>query len=98
MAYSFRRAVRAMAVTSSTTSVAFLANYFSPLMPIKAFGIFAGIIIPVNYILVVTVFPPATIFYERWIDGTGWCCINKCRRKKTFQVGTKKIKKLKTGE
>lgn len=64
MAYSFRRAVRAMAVTSSTTSVAFMANYFSPLMPIKAFGIFAGIIIPVNYLLVVMVFPPATIFFE----------------------------------
>ena len=34
MAYAFRRGVRAMAVTSSTTSVAFLANVFSPLMEI----------------------------------------------------------------
>lgn len=69
MAYSFRRAVRAMAVTSSTTSAAFFANAFSPLMPIKAFGIYAGIIIPANYFLVVMFFPPATIFYERHIHG-----------------------------
>lgn len=92
MAYSWRRAVRAMAVTSSTTSVAFMANYFSPLMPIKAFGVFAGIIIPVNYALVVFVFPPATIFYENQIENTGWCCINRCRSKKSIQVGMKKKK------
>ena len=64
MAYTFRRASRAMAVTSSTTSVAFFANAFSPLMPIKAFGIFAGIIIPMNFFLVVLVFPSAVIISE----------------------------------
>lgn len=69
MAYAWRRSVRAMAVTSSTTSVAFLANVFSPMMPIKSFGIFAGVIIPVNYVLVVTFMPPATIFFERHIEG-----------------------------
>lgn len=69
MAYAWRRSVRAMAVTSSTTSVAFIANVFSPIMPIKAFGIFAGVIIPVNYILVVTFLPPATIFFEEHIEG-----------------------------
>jgi predicted RND superfamily exporter protein len=69
MAYSFRRASRAMAVTSSTTSVAFLANIASPILPIRAFGIFAGVIVPVNYILVVLVFPPATIIYEKYFHG-----------------------------
>ena len=69
MAYAFRRAARAMAVTSSTTSVAFMANIFSPIMPIRGFGIYAGIIVPVNYLLVVMVLPPATIWYERHIDG-----------------------------
>jgi protein dispatched 1 len=69
MAYAWRRSVRAMAVTSSTTSVAFFANIFSPMMPIKAFGIFAGLIIPINYFLVVTFLPPATIFFEEHIEG-----------------------------
>ena len=53
-----------MLVTSSTTSVAFLANAFSPLMPIKAFGIFAGIIIPLNFLLVIFIFPSAVIMQE----------------------------------
>ena len=77
MAYAFRRACRAMAVTSSTTAVAFIANYFSPLMPVQSFGIYAGIIVPVNYVFVVMIFPPATIFYEGCIEGTGWCCFGR---------------------
>jgi predicted RND superfamily exporter protein len=64
LAYAFRRAVRAMAVTSSTTSVAFFANMLSKIMPIRAFGIFAGVIVPVNYLLVVMFFPPAVVWYE----------------------------------
>ena len=74
MSYSWKRAVRAMAVTSSTTSVPFLANGFSPIMPIKAFGIYAAIIIPANYILVVFMFPPAVIWYEDKIEGKFFCC------------------------
>lgn len=69
MAYSWRRAVRAIAVTSSTTSVAFFANAFSPIMPIKSFGIFAGVIVPMNYIVIVLLFPAATIIYEERIHG-----------------------------
>lgn len=76
MAYAFRRGVRAMAVTSSTTSVAFLANIFSPLMEIQAFGIFSGVIIPVNYFLVVMLLPPAVIIYE----SNKCCCC--CAREK----------------
>ena len=67
MAYAWRRAVRAMAVTSSTTAVAFFANAFSPLLNIAAFGLFAGIIVPINYLLVVMIFPPAVIWYEEKI-------------------------------
>jgi protein dispatched 1 len=65
MYYTFRRAYRAMALTSSTTSVAFFANLLSPLMPIKSFGLFAGVIIPVNFILVVTFLPSFIIIYEK---------------------------------
>ena len=64
LAYSFRRAARATATTSSTTSVAFLANAFSPIMPIASFGIYAAVIISVNYALIIMVFPPLIIWYE----------------------------------
>jgi hypothetical protein len=88
MAYAFRRASRAMAVTSSTTSVAFLANMASPMLPIRAFGVFAGVIIPVNYVLVVLVFPPAAILYDRYIYGcwTNICCLIFCCRKRKVEV------------
>ena len=88
MAYSYRRASRAMLVTSSTTSVAFLANVFSQLMPIRAFGIYSSIIVVINYILVVTILPPATIWYERYLEGLSTkifyfvCCPCKKRVKK----------------
>lgn len=75
MAYAWRRAVRAIAVTSSTTSVAFMANIFSPLMPIKSFGVFAGLIIPVNYVMMIFIFPPAVIFYENKIQKAS--CLKK---------------------
>jgi len=57
MAYAFRRSFRAIAVTSSTTAVAFLANATSDIRPIRAFGIFAAIIIPVNFLIVITIMP-----------------------------------------
>ena len=83
MAYAFRSSARAMAITSSTTSVAFFANIFSPLLPIKTFGIFSGVIIPVNFILVVLFMPPAVIIYEEYIaDKFCCCCKCECIRKK----------------
>lgn len=69
MAYSFRRGVRAMTVTSSTTAVAFFANAMSPIMPIRAFGVFTGVLIPINFFLVVMIMPPAVIYYESKIQG-----------------------------
>ena len=84
LAYSFRRAVRAMAITSSTTAVAFFANAFSPLLSISAFGIFAGVIVPVNYLLVIMIFPPAVIWYEDFILNNESCssclCWAKCSK------------------
>lgn len=81
MAYSFRRGVRAMTVTSSTTAMAFFANAFSPIMPIRAFGIFTGVLIPINFLLVVMIMPPAVIYYESRIKNDPRCCIGCCRGK-----------------
>lgn len=82
MAYSWRRAVRAMAVTSSTTAVAFFANAFSPLLNIAAFGLFAGIIVPINYFLVVMIFPPAVVWYEREIlEKKKFMCWKACTKR-----------------
>jgi predicted RND superfamily exporter protein len=66
MAYTFRRAYKAILATSSTTAAAFLSNGFSTLMPVSAFGYFAFVIVPVNYVLIVFYFPAYLIHYERW--------------------------------
>jgi predicted RND superfamily exporter protein len=82
MAYSFRRGVRAMTVTSSTTAVAFFANAMSPIMPIRAFGIFTGVLIPINFFLVVMIMPPAVIYFETVIQPKNFACCCFCPRKK----------------
>jgi predicted RND superfamily exporter protein len=64
MAYTFRRAAKAILATSSTTAFAFLSNGFSSLMPVSAFGFFAFVIVPVNYVLIVFYFPAFLIIYE----------------------------------
>ena len=63
--------------------VAFLANYFSPMIPVKAFALFAGIAMPVNYLLVVMIFPPAVIVYEEHIKLKCVCWGHAC----TTEVG-----------
>lgn len=77
LAYAFRRAARATAITSSTTSVAFLANFFSPIMPIASFGIYAAIIISANYLLIIMIFPPVIIFWERNLANRNWFCMKR---------------------
>ena len=65
IAYTMRRASKAIFVTASTTSVAFLANMFSKLLIIQGFGIYAAMIIPVNFVLISIMLPPMLVFYDR---------------------------------
>lgn len=77
MAFTFKRASRAMLATSSTTGAAFLATGLSPIMPVASFGFFAGILIPINFLLVITFYPAILIIYEKH---TKKMCV--CKRKK----------------
>lgn len=54
-----------MLVTSLTSAVAFLSCAFSDVMPIQSFGIFSGIIVPVCFLLTITVQPINYFIYER---------------------------------
>jgi len=65
MAYTIRRAYRQMVITSCTTSVAFLANYFSDLIPVCTFGVYAAIIVQVNFLLAITYFPAVEMMLEK---------------------------------
>ena len=86
MAYAFKRSFRAISVTSSTTAVAFLANAASEIRPIRAFGIFAAIIVPINFLLVIIIMPPVQIIHDRKLKekcAYSKCCLPCKRRGKT---------------
>jgi hypothetical protein len=71
MDYTWRRASKAMLITSSTTIAAFLATAVSPIMPISSFAIYASVAIFLNYILCITFFPCVLMLYHRRLYG---CC------------------------
>ena len=48
--YTFRKSSKAMFVTSLTSAGAFASCIGSNIMPIKAFGIFSAIVVPMVYI------------------------------------------------
>ena len=66
MAYAWRKAAKAILITSLTTAIAFMATAFSVIMPIASFGIFSAVVVPVNFLLVVLVYPPLLIMQERF--------------------------------
>lgn len=64
---TLRYAALSMFVTSFTTSAAFFANLTSHITNIKAFGIYAGLSILTNYLLMITWFPIIVMLHERWV-------------------------------
>lgn len=74
MSYAFKRAVKTMIVTSITRVGVFLANIMSPIMSIQSFGIYAAIIVSVNFFLILAIFPSAIIIYEQNFAKYVFCC------------------------
>jgi hypothetical protein len=61
--WTLKRAGGAMAVTTATTAVAFFANALSPITSIRCFGIFAGIVIAVDYAMMVSWLPCLVVLF-----------------------------------
>jgi len=68
VAYSLRKASGAIIATSVTNFVAFLGTCFSVFMPIAGFGIFAVIVVSLDYILIILILPMYYILFEKHID------------------------------
>lgn len=66
MGWTYRRSVRAMTVTSLTTAAAFFVTASSPIMPISTLGVWAGTLILIQYLLVISVYPCAIIVWHRF--------------------------------
>lgn len=77
MDYVYRRSGLAMAITSATTCTAFLCTLITPIPIVKAFGIFAAIVIFIDYVLVMTLFCSAVVVYHNKFEGR--CCDCNCK-------------------
>ena len=60
----YRKAAKTTFVTSVTTMTAFLVSGLSPLLPVKTFGIFSGILVGLNYVWVVVYFPSVIMLHH----------------------------------
>jgi predicted RND superfamily exporter protein len=56
-----------MMVTSITTVFSFIATGFSTIMPISTFGIFAAILVAINYFEVILILPIYYLIYDKHI-------------------------------
>lgn len=74
MSWVYRRTGTAMAITSATTCAAFLCTLITPIVDIRAFGIFAAFVILMDYVLVMTLFCTAVVIYHDRYEDKKLCC------------------------
>ncbi|KAH8095245.1 hypothetical protein JL720_2530 [Aureococcus anophagefferens] len=63
----YYHAAGAMLVTSATTVISFITNLASPFPGIATFGVFAALLVLVNFCAVVSYFPCVVLFYEHHV-------------------------------
>jgi len=73
MSWVYRRTGSAMAITSATTCSAFLCTLITPLAGVRAFGVFAAIVIFIDYVLVMSLFCTAVVIYHNKFEKSGCC-------------------------
>lgn len=66
-----------MLVTSLTTSAAFFANIVSPICAIKCFGLYCGMVVSIDFIMVMIFLPAVVLFYDKSIAACK-CCGKAC--------------------
>lgn len=81
MSWVYRRTGNAMAITSATTCSAFLCTLITPLAGVRAFGVFAALVIFIDYVLVMTLFCTAVVIYHNKFETPGCCtsCASGCK-------------------
>merc|ERR1719461_1511187 len=85
---TYRRAGKAMLVTTFTTCITFLAAMSSAIPTVKAFGIFSALVIFYDYILAMTLFPIGVVLAWKYpkMRFCGCCggekaCLECCKPK-----------------
>mmetsp|Transcript_9367 Transcript_9367/g.17549 ORF Transcript_9367/g.17549 Transcript_9367/m.17549 type:complete len:1290 (-) Transcript_9367:211-4080(-) len=67
LSYAFRNGGKAMLMTSVTSATAFIANVLSYIPAVRAFAVFVTILVVQNYLMVMTWFPAAIAFKEKYL-------------------------------
>jgi len=87
MSWVYRRTGSAMAITSATTCSAFLCTLITPLAGVRAFGVFAAIVIFIDYVLVMTLFCTSVVIYHNKFEKQG-CCSSSLACCKNTELNT----------
>jgi len=74
MSNCYRKSSIAMLFTSITTAMAFIVSATSPFVVISSFGVFAGILVAVNYLSVIIFFPCVVVTYHLYWEKNRCCC------------------------
>jgi hypothetical protein len=69
----YARAMKATFITSFTTAAAFVANMMSPIPALRVFGIFMFMIVVMNFLMVITIWPAVLVIFETRINGKMDC-------------------------
>ena len=74
LSHCYRRAALAMLYTSLTTAIAFIVSATSPFLGINSFGVFAGLLVLVNYMSVIIFYPTVVVMYHLYFEKYRCCC------------------------
>jgi len=82
-AWTYSQSVGAMSTTTATTCFCLLTTAFSNIPAVSAFGIFTGLVVFFDYLLVITWLPAMTLLYARHFEAKCahklcGCCAVKC--------------------
>jgi PERQ amino acid-rich with GYF domain-containing protein len=77
LSLTYKKASKATFVTSITTAAAFVTNITSQIPALRLFGLFMAMIVALNWLLVISVFPAVLAVWDIYLRNKP-CCNNRC--------------------
>lgn len=87
--YCFSSVGVSLFTTTLTTSSAFFSIAFSiPITALRLFGIFCGLVIVVDFLLMISYFPALILVYEKYFKSGKYCCkrYNDCTNRRRIET------------
>lgn len=71
--------------TTRTTSAAFFANLVSPISAIKGFGLYCGLVVATDYVMVMVFLPAVVLYYDVYYAKCCVPCFGRARGTRTHE-------------